>query len=342
MKRKYVFAPYLCCGPSINKVRVRDIERITHLNIAFMHVKDGEGSIAHINPKDFETIRSFKKINPDLKIILSIGGWGAGGFSNACMTDEGVEKLASTTVQRALAEGFDGVDVDWEYPCSDQAEIDYGPYDKENFTKFMRALRKHLDAAGEGHILSVAVGAEQYYIDGTEMDKVSEVCDFINLMTYDMRGGFTNVAGHHTNCYYQQGDPTSGPAAERTVEIFHEAGVPYEKMVLGAAFYGRVWHGIESFENNGIGQVAKTVGTGLWGGYDEIKKDYVNKNGFVRYWDDAAKAPYCFDGNTFISYDDPDSLKAKCEFIEKKGLAGMMYWDYGCHELFDAIEKNLK
>lgn len=341
MKRKYVFAPYLGCGEALYNVRVRDIERVTHLNIAFMHVVDGEASIAHLKKEDLDTIRGFKKINPDLKLVFSIGGWGAGGFSDACKTPEGLEKLASSTVKIALDEGFDGVDIDWEYPCSDQAGIDYGPYDKENFTAFMRSLRKHLDAAGEGHILSVAVGAEQYYIDGTEMDKVAEVCDFINLMTYDMRGGFTNVAGHHTNLYYQQGDKNSGPASERTVEIFHEAGVPYEKMVLGAAFYGRVWSGCNTWVNNGLGATAKTVGTGLWGGYDEIKRDYINKNGYVRFWDDAAKAPYLYNGDTFISYDDPDSLREKCKYIQEKGLAGMMYWVYGCHELFEAIENNL-
>lgn len=341
MKRKYVFAPYLGCGPGLKKVRFSDIMNVTHLNIAFMHVVDGEANIDHIHKDDLAMIRSFKLVNPDLKIIFSIGGWGAGGFSDACRTPEGVEKLASSCVRIALECGFDGVDVDWEYPCSDQAGIDYGPYDKENFTAYMRSLRKHLDAAGEGYILSCAVGAEEYFIEGTEMDKVAEVCDFVNLMTYDMRGGFTNITGHHTNLYYQEGDPHSGPASERTVEIYHNAGVPYEKMVLGAAFYGRMWSGIETWENNGLGAEAKTIGTGLWDGYDAIKRDYVNKNGYLRFWDDAAKAPYVFNGDTFISYDDPQSLKEKCKYVQEKGLAGMMYWVYGCYELHDAIERNL-
>ena len=159
MKRKYVFAPYLGCGPALKKVRFSDIMNVTHLNIAFMHVVDGEANIDHLKKEDLEMIRSFKRVNPDLKIVFSIGGWGAGGFSDACRTPEGVEKLASSCVRIALECGFDGVDVDWEYPCSDQAGIDYGPYDKENFTAYMRSLRKHLNAAGDGYVLSCAVGA---------------------------------------------------------------------------------------------------------------------------------------------------------------------------------------
>ncbi len=338
MKRNHVFAPYLF-GGGINAVRVRDIERITHLNFAFALIQDGKASLDHIPMQDLETVRSFKRINPDLKLVLSLGGWGAGGFSTACSTQEGVEKLASSTVDLAMREGFDGVDIDWEYPCSDQAGIDYSPDDKVNFTAFMRALRKYLDQAGQGHILSVACGAEQYYLDGTEMDKVSEVCDFINLMTYDLRGGFTKVTGHHTNLYYQEGDKDSGPAGERTVELFHAAGVPYEKMVFGSAFYGRSWSGCNTWENNGLNVMAKTIGGGF-GSYEEIKKN-VNQNGFVRFWDDKAKAPYLYNGDVFISYEDPDSIKAKCEYVKEKGLAGMMYWAYGSADLFEAIAENL-
>ncbi len=339
MKRNHVFAPYVFAG-GVDQLRVRDMERITHLNFAFMLIKDGKGDLSHIKPGVLDSIRACKLINPDLKLIVSIGGWGAGGFSDACLTDEGIELLASSTVELALKEGFDGVDVDWEYPCSDQAGIDYGPHDKEGYTKFMRALRKYLDAAGPGHLLTTAVGAEQYYIDGTEMDKVAEVVDWVNLMTYDMRGGFTNVTGHHANPYPQSGEP-DGPSSLRTIELFHNAGVPYEKLVIGSSFGSRGWRGCNTWKNNGLGVVAKTVGGGFGGGYSKLKENYINKNGFTRFWDENAKAAYLYDGDTFVTYEDPDSLRVKCQMVYDLGLKGLMYWAYGDHALFEVVAENL-
>lgn len=343
MKRNHVFAPYLF-GDAVNQVRVHDIERITHLNFAFMLIKDGKGDLSHLAPGVLDTVRSFKRINPDLKLIVSLGGWGAGGFSDACMTEEGREKLAASTVALAFAEGFDGVDVDWEYPCNGGAGIDYSPKDKQNFTLFLQCLRKHLDAAGEGHPLSIAVAAGEGYIENTEMDQVAEVCDLINIMTYDLRAAPTDLhTGHMTNLFYQCGDPASGPAAEHAVKIYQAAGVPVEKMVLGCAFYGRGWYRCNTWENNGLGVKGEPmVGVPGGAGYDNLKANYINKNGFVRFWDDKAKAPYLYNGDMFISYDDPDSIREKCKFAMDKGLAGVMYWAYGSHDLFEAIAENLE
>ena len=340
MKKNHVFAPYVFAG-GVDALRVRDIERITHLNFAFMLIKDGKGDLSHIKPGVLDSIRACKRINPDLKLVVSIGGWGAGGFSNACMTDEGVEKLASSTVELALKEGFDGVDVDWEYPCSGVAGIDYSPKDKENFTKFLKALRKHLDAAGEGRPLTIAVGASQSCIDSMEIPEFIDCLDYVNLMTYDMRSHYTDeCTGHHTNLYAQSGDPT-GPSSENTVEIYHKAGVPYEKLVLGSAFYGKGWTGCNSWANNGLGVKAGPLGRVQVGGSYEGIKALIGKDGYVRFWDDNAKAPYLYNGENFISYEDPDSISYKCDFIREKGLAGLMYWAYGSHDLFEAVVANL-
>ncbi len=339
MKRNHVFAPYVFAG-GVDQLRIRDMERITHLNFAFMLIKDGKGDLSHIKPGVLDSIRSCKKINPDLKLIVSIGGWGAGGFSNACLTDEGIDTLARSTVELAMAEGFDGVDVDWEYPCSDQAEIDYGPHDKVGYTKFMQALRKYLDEAGPGHILTTAVGSEEYYIEGTEMDKVAEVCDYVNLMTYDMRGGFTHYTGHHAAPYGQTGDPI-GRSTLHTIEIFHNAGVPYEKLVVGSSFGSRSWSGCNTWVNNGLGAKATRIGGGPFGGYDKLKDTHINKNGFTRFWDDQAKAAWLYNGDTFVTYEDPDSLREKIKMVKEMGLAGIMYWAYGGHSLFEVIAENL-
>lgn len=340
MKRTHVFAPYITEN-RINGLRVTDLLRMTHLNIAFALVKDAIVTVEHLQYLD--RIAVYKRVNPDLRINLSIGGWGADGFSQAAMTEGGRKSFAKTAMDILLKWDFDGIDIDWEYPCSDQAGIAYSPEDKPNFTALMKELRHTLNESGskngKKYELSCAVGGEQYFIDGTEMDKVVQYVDYVNLMTYDLRGGFSDIAGHHTNLYPQTGDE-NGPCGARTAELFHKAGVPYEKMVLGAAFYSRKWGGITASEANGLGQRAQTKGMGGVS-YDALKADYINKGGFTRYWDEQAQAPFLFNGSEFMSYEDEESLKAKCIFAQEKNMAGIMYWEYGAHDLFDVIAQNL-
>lgn len=340
MSRKHILAPYIM-EKNIKDLRVADIQRMTHLNIAFGHVKDSVVTVDHLEHLD--KIAIYKKINPELKVILSVGGWGADGFNQAAQTQEGRELFAKTTMGILEKWDFDGTDIDWEYPSSDQSGIAYGVEDKVNFTLLLQALRAGVDGLAKKnnkpYILTAAVGGDQYFIDGTEMDKVAKILDFVNLMTYDLRGGFTDIAGHHASLGAQTGDE-NGPCSMRTVRLFHEAGVPYDKMVLGAAFYGRMWSGVSSNANNGLGQKAETKGVGH-ADFDLQDEKAIKLNGYTRYFDEQAKAPYLFNGENFISYEDSVSIKAKCDYVKEKGLAGMMYWAYGEPTLFEVMAENL-
>jgi len=334
MEKQYVYASYIM-ERAMNELRVWDLMRMTHLNVSFAHVIDDAVSVDHLRTLDRLAI--YKRINPKLQIILSIGGWGADGFSQAASTQKGRDTFVRTAMEVAERWDFDGIDIDWEYPSSSLAGIAYSPEDKPNFTLLMEALRDGLDSlskkTGKPHILTVAVGGGQYYVDGTEMDKVAAAVDYVNLMTYDLRGGFETTTGHHTNLYPQTGDE-EGPSAVRTVEMFHKAGVPYEKMVLGAAFYGRTWQKVLSGENHGLGQPADGVG-GFGPRFDLQNPEEIARHGYTRYWDDQAKAPWLWDGKSFTSYEDTESLRYKCDYVKQKGLAGLMYWAYGNHTLFE-------
>lgn len=332
-RKKYIFASYVFNG--FDRLRICDVMRMTHMNVAFGLIENDRVTVDHLPHLD--RLAFFKKINPELKLILSVGGWGADGFSQAAATVEGRSAFVESSVEILARWGFDGIDIDWEYPGSSVAGIESSPKDRENFTYLMRDLRDGLDKAGREqgkyYLLTCAVGASQEFADRTEMDQVAQLCDYINLMTYDLRGGPPKVTGHHTNLYAQTGDE-DGPSAEKTVEIFYREGVPLEKMVLGAAFYGRIWEEVLSAEENGLNQPTADY-AGWVGEYEEIAAK-IGKDGFVRYWDDQAKAPYLFNGTTFITYDDEESILEKCRFIKEKGLAGMMYWEYGSQVLFDA------
>lgn len=324
---------YLVGGYATNQtlptVTAADAGRLTHLFVSFAVVVDGAVSDHQItNAGEIARIRS---LNPDLRIILSIGGWGAGGFSEAAADEAGRRRFAETAAELVRKHSLDGVDIDWEYPCYSEASIASSPNDKRNFTLLLMALRDALASVdapgGRGCELTIAVGADAYFIDGTEMDKVAEIVDYVNVMTYDMRGGFQTLTGHHTCLYTSTGDlfRISGDASLR---LYERAGVPRSKMVLGAAFYTRRWTDVPNV-NNGLFQM--TPGSGKHGPrFGDLDADYIGKNGFSRYWDDEAKAPYLFDGATFLSYDDEESLRHKSRYVRDGGYAGIFYWEHGC------------
>ncbi|WP_059051047.1 glycoside hydrolase family 18 protein [Paenibacillus senegalimassiliensis] len=328
MKGNYVVAGYVS-DKHLTDLTQEELARLTHLNIAFGHVRMDRIVTGHMS--NLELIPELKRKQPGLTVLLSVGGWSAGGFSEAASTEAGRQAMAESAVQAISNHGFDGIDLDWEYPCYAEAGIAASPQDKRNFTLLLRTIRKALDLQGERegrrYLLTIAAGADQYYMDGTEMDQVQEYLDFVQLMTYDMRGGFQILTGHHTNLYTGTGD-LFRISVDASVQLFVQAGVPRHKIVVGAAFYSRLWREVPDV-HRGLYQMAGSAG-GYGPDYTELMAAYVNLNGYVRYWDDEAKAPYLFNGDTFISYDDEESITHKCAYIKEQGLAGLMFWEYGC------------
>ena len=218
------------------------------------------------------------------------------------------------------------------------AEIDFDPRDKENYTLLLQALR---DALGEDRILSVAVGAGEYFVEGSEMEKVAQIVDYVQLMTYDMRNGFTKQAGHHASLGLTKGDD-SLTDTRSVVEMFRRAGVPYEKLVVGAAFYSRQFEGVADV-NNGLLQPSESVGM-AGPAYGDLTEEFIRQGGYTRYWDEDAEAAYLWNGSTFITYESPEAIRRKCRYVLEKGLLGIMYWEHGCDptgELLDTIHTTM-
>jgi chitinase len=257
------------------------------------------------------------------------------------------KKFAVSAVHVLLAAGLDGIDIDWEYPCIDSAGIEASPDDKYNFTYMLAALREELDTittlSGNRPMLTIAVGAGEYFINNTETERITGIVDYISIMTYDMRGSWSKITGHHTNLLKPENGDTDPASAEHSVKIFEDAGMPRNKIVIGAAFYSRKW---EKVKNEGNGYLQPSEGTGGFGpSYTDLYENFINKNGYISYWDDTAKAPYLFNGSTFISYDNIQSVEAKCNFIKDNNLLGIMYWEHDCDktgQLLDAIDRILR
>lgn len=316
---------------SLGGITAEDAGILTHLFLAFAVVEDG--SVTDRLITQISEVDRIRAHNPNLRILVSVGGWAAGGFSEAAASAAGRELFARTAASVVERRKLDGVDVDWEYPCYSEAGIASRPEDKQNYTLLMQALRGELDAlserTGRRYDLTTAVGADQYYVDGSEMERVASVCDWVNVMTYDMRGGFQILTGHHTGLFTPTGD-LFRISADASVRMYTEAGVPAGKILLGAAFYSRRWLDVPE-PNDGLFQMSP--GSGRHGPhYTEIARDLLNGGAYTRFWDEEAKAPWLFDGSTFLSYDDEESIANKCRYVRDNGYGGIFYWEHGCDE----------
>ncbi|RAJ98126.1 chitinase [Larkinella arboricola] len=307
-------------------------EKLTHINYAFVDVKNNRAWLHSLatDTTNFRRLNSLKKRNPDLKILISIGGWAwSENFSDAVLSDTSRLSFAQSAVDIVRQYDLDGIDIDWEYPGMKGEDNVFRPEDKQNFTLMFKALREQLDAlkqqTGKRYFVTTALPGFKEIFVHTEMGKLHPYLDFLNVMSYDFYVNGPKV-GHHTNLY-PGGGVENEQSGERAVQLYREAGVPMEKLVLGLAFYGRGW---ELANDNHKDAPRQAVKTNRVGGYTFIKDSLLTNPAFVRYWDRKAKAPYLYqpEQKFFISYDDEESVRYKCRYAKKKGMAGVMFWEY--------------
>ncbi|HEY1870481.1 MAG TPA: glycoside hydrolase family 18 protein, partial [Chitinophagaceae bacterium] len=315
------------------------IQKLTHLIFSFCHLHENKLWVDHATDTAcIQKMVSFKQKYPSLKIILSLGGWGGcKDCSEAFSTRKGRKTFARST--RYLMEYFhtDGIDLDWEYPViAGYPGHLYSIEDKENFTALIKTLRKKL---GKKYEISFAAGGFSRYIDSSiDWKKVIKNVDKVNLMTYDLVHGASKVSGHHTPLYSTQKQIES---TDNAVNRLISAGVPSKKIILGAAFYGRMFEVTDTI-NNGL-YLPASFYHGI--SYSRLYDSVSVTNGFVQYWDSVANAPYAFNVQRKIqvTYDDSLSIARKTEYVIKKNLGGIMFWqlmdDRFTDGLLDVIDK---
>ena len=299
-----------------------EVEKLTHLIFCFCHLKGNMLSVG--NARDSATIQrmvALKSRNPSLKIILSLGGWGGcKTCSPVFTTKKGRRQFARSVRDLNNYFGTDGIDLDWEYPTIEGFPGHaYSPEDKPAFTELVKQLRRKLGKTNE---ISFAAGGFTKFIDSSvEWKKVMKKVDRVNLMSYDLVSGFSTLSGHHTPLY---STPHQKESADNGVQMMLAAGVPANKIVIGAAFYGRFF------------QVTDTLNNGLYlpGKFDHgfsfsrASDSLSITNGFVQYWDSTAKAPYAFNiqRKLLATYDDSVSIQLKTKYVLKNNLNGIMFW----------------
>ncbi len=323
--KKLVFAYNYVGGQGFDQIPAHKIDV---MNYAFAYLKNGK--------IDFSTIRHAEQIirlrERGTKVVISLGGGGSsGGFSQAVSTTNGRKALIDSIIEGVKKYHFSGVDVDWEYPGSGPDAL---PNDKENFTLFLTELKAELVKVDPNLLLTAALGIDPTIVKNLDVPAISQVLDYAHLMTYDFVTANTENEQHLTNLY---SSPMQGNySVQNAVNHYNSLGMPLEKIVIGATFYGRQ----RSFYSDGTKSTYTSIS------YTEIKEKYLSNPDLITYYfDEAAKAPYLRNDNLFITFDDPRSIKAKCEFVKARDLAGIMFWQYNqdqTGELLDTIYINIR
>jgi len=355
-------------------------DKITHLNFAFAMIHSQTYALRHFEENDIGEQGFYKRVNalkvqhPHLKTLISIGGWtfnspdpGNGMydgdpnwhiyiFSDMVKSADNRKKFIDSSIEFCRRWGFDGLDLDWEYP----GYLDRGgrDEDKENFAILLEELRAAFDAEGAGGVpllLTAAVGvgpetASRAY----DIPKLNQNLDFINLMTYDMYGpwGGATVTGLHSQLYAGPGDayphpddpnavPLSGSWA---VDWWISKGADKKKLTLGLAAYSRGFMLPSSGNIQGpggatTGQPSTAVRPGMkptaphgqccslpgTAAYYEIKM--LIQQGATTKFDENRCGAYLQLGNVWHGYDDESTMRCKADYIRQMGLLGGMLWD---------------
>lgn len=318
----------------VNDMSRFNTDQLTHIIYCFGHLRGNDLYISKGGEQIVRALVGLKKNNPDLKVLLSLGGWGGcATCSDVFSTNKGRRDFAHSVKQALSRLGADGIDLDWEYPAvQGPPGHEFKPEDKPNFTLLVKALR---DSLPNG-IITFAAGGYQDYLDSAiAWKEVMQAVDFVNLMTYDLVNGYATVTGHHTPLYATHPGMQS---IDRAVDFLLARGVPSNKIVIGAAFYGRVWENVDS-ENHGLyqkGKFLKSIG------YRHIPGLF-SSGLYEKFWDEEAMAPYGYSKSQrrFITFDDKKSLRYKVDYLTRKGLKGIMFWQLTLDKYEDGLLQSI-
>ncbi len=335
-----------------------DYSGLTHLNYGFAVVKDGVVTM-HDTDKAPSLIKDLDKRTEAANVahMISVGGWNnsqEGVFENATATDAGLEKLANSMVSYMAQWNFDGLDIDWEYPDTEA--------EKAQFTKLIQSLRSKLDAQGlkddKYYQLSAAVTTNHNNIQYINPAVTAPLLDSVNVMAYDIHGAFDPLTGHNAPLYENSHDEDKDLNVADTMTAYVETWqVPKAKLMMGIPYYGRGWGhvpgtelipGLPGMFNTGAASVKgawddadQLTGTNPW----YVLKQKLSTGEYTRYWDSESHVPYLYSKTKqeFLTYDDPQSIKEKVDYINAQGFGGAILWDISGdtpeHELGNIVKE---
>lgn len=334
------------------------VQELTHL--IYSHAKPtarGDCELAHpdLDVPNLLALKSLRTQNPQLLVLLSVGGWsGSTYFSDVAATPSARSQFSASCFQVLEKYGLDGLDIDWEYPVTGGQRTDHKRRsDKDNLVLLLKQMRSDLDAFGhERHLLlTIASTGYRNHLADLSLKEVSDVVDWFNLMGYDFNEMQPKRTSHHSGLFAWpatsglKADASKYANSDAAVQWYLDHGVPSEKIVLGVPFYGQVWAGVPDVNQGLYEPYNGRPGEDGTLSYREIKQAYLPV--YARHWDDHVKVPWLYNKDTkiMISYEDPQSITIKAQYVIQKHLGGMMFWDLGQDDnqstLLEAIHNQL-
>ncbi len=311
----------------------------THLCHAFL-VADGEGKV-RTNPNVPSREITGQAHKAGVKMILSLGGWGWDRqFASIVSKPESEDRYVKSVMAIVDEFDYDGIDFDWEYP-DDEKEI-------VGFERLTRRFRKELDAIGKkkgrSMCLTMAASSNPGTLRWLGKEFLLENMDWINVMTYDFTGAWTNYAGHHSPLFASSKQPVgTARSTESTMKyLLEERGLPANRLAVGIPLYGRGFAVSEPYAStkNATNKNATNKNTTKAriprGDYSNLHR-LKNEQGWPRTWDDQTKNPWLTspDHSIVIGYDDAESVAIKTDWAMKKGFRGVFFWQINADRLPD-------
>ena len=321
-------------------------DRLTHVFYAFARIHDGQCATDPTADLHFYELAQLKREYPHLRALISIGGWEAGGFSDAALTQASRERFVASCIAMFFdhpQNTFDGVDLDWEYPVSGgPPTITARPEDRHNMTLLAQEFRRRLDALaktrGRPLLLTAALPAGRLQFGGAydpansfDLKALARTLDFINLMTYDMGTGVLRITGHNAPLREDPAAPLAPPlrranTVEGAIDDYLRHGVPADKLVLGVPFYGRGAR-VATDAGNGLHQpVSAPYEAGDW---RTISTTLLPDPRWQRFWNAKTQSPWLYEPQErlFVSYEDPRSIAIRAKLAKSRGLRGVFMWE---------------
>lgn len=330
--------------PDEGRFGVKDIDPFlcTHLVYAFLGIEE-TGKLRIIDPyldlEDNGGLGNIKKFNalklknPTLKTLLAVGGWNEGSKRFSIVANDPAKRaiFIEEVVQFVQRHGFDGLDLDWEYPGQRHSLTDNN--DRENYVTFLKELKEGLEPFG--FLLSAAVGSAEFSAS-LSYDIPAIVCylDLINVMAYDLHGPWDATVGINAPLYAGGNDTTKRELqlnVDACINYWLAAGAPPEKLLLGVPFYGRTFT-LASAEDHMPG--AAHVGRGMAGpysrepgvlGYNELCS-LIEQEPWSVEWEVMQQVPFAYKNRDWVGYENVQSMMLKAQYAKENKLGGMMIW----------------
>ncbi len=328
--------------PGMGKFTPEDIDAsmCTHVVFAFASIKNHK--LAESEDNDigdaftegtYDRIMRHKEKNPNLKVLLAVGGWAFGSKPFRELTENvfRMNGFVYDSIEFLRKYNFDGMDIDWEYPR--------GPDDKASFVSLIKELRlafegEHKSAKKPKLLLTAAVPASYEAIDaGYDVPELAKYLDYINVMTYDFHGQWEDTVGHNSPLF----PLNSANKVQKRMTVDFAAkewarrGAPLEKLIIGMPVYGRSFTLADpakfdiGAEALGGGKAGRYTGEEGFLSYYEIC-DFLHEENTTLVWDNEQQVPFAYRGDQWVGFDDERSLRTKIAWLKTEGFGGVMVW----------------